>query len=150
MAPFSIGSNKMLPFRLFLFPLIGLSFGGSTTGKPLARNKVIRSSTMTFMWLQVKSPRLLDSGTPEARSSLVKTKVTAENFQICHLYKWPITNTDTNTNTNGQQQVLVRKGKGPTWASASTYPAYLASQVETAAGERKLDQVSRCKMVLAL
>ena len=34
----------------------------------------------------------------------------------------------------------MRKGKGPTWASASTYPEYLASQVE-AAGERKLDQV---------
>jgi len=90
----------MLPFILFLFQIIGASLGGSTTGKPLTRTKV-------------KSPRLLDSGTPEARSSLVKTKV------------------------------FVRKGKGPTWASASTYPTYLASQAETG-GERKIDQVRDC------
>ena len=70
----------------------------------------------------MKSPRLLDAGTPEARSSLVKTKVTAERFSNL-LFK------------TGRQQVLVRKGKGPTWASASTYPAFLASQGETAAGK---------------
>ena len=125
----------MLPLILFLFPLIGVSLGGSTTGKPVARNKVIRASRTPVMGPQVKSPRLLDSGTaPEARSSLVKTKVPAVTVYVDRFC---------------QQQVLVRKGKGPTWASASTYPTYLASQVETG-GERKLDQVSRCRTVYAL
>ena len=119
----------MLPFILFLFQLIGASLGGSTTGKPLARTKVIRSSGIPLIWggHQVKSPRLLDSGTPEARSSLVKTKVKLVKIRFL----------------NGQLQVFVRKGKGPTWASASTYPAYLAGQAETG-GERKIDQVRAC------
>ena len=39
------------------------------------------------MWAgrQVKSPRLLDSGSPEARSSLVKTKV--KLVKVCFLKK---------------------------------------------------------------
>ena len=72
----------MLPFILFLFPLIGVSLGGSTTGKPAARKKVIKASwaSLAYWEPQVKSPRLLDSGTaPEARSSLVKTKVATVN-----------------------------------------------------------------------
>ena len=81
----------MLPFILFLFPLIGVSLGGSTTGKPAARKKVIRAS-LVYWQPQVKNPRLLDSGTaPEARSSLVKTKVATVNFYILLFMTGPFT-----------------------------------------------------------
>ena len=84
---------------------------------------------------QLKNPRSLDSGTPEGRSSLVKTKVSLKTLSKLLL---SIT------------KVFVRKGKGPSWGSSSTYPTYLATatgQVENAVGERKLDQVSGCTML---
>ena len=46
-------------------------------------------------------------------------------------------------------KVFVRKGKGPSWGSSSTFPTYLATstgQVENAVGERKLDQVNVDKL----
>ena len=71
--------GRMLPFILFLFQLFDASHGASTTAKPLAKNKVKKRGSNTFT-AQVKSPRLLDSGAPEGRSGLIKTKVTAEKF----------------------------------------------------------------------